>query len=257
MKTTFSLRVCALMTAAWFAAPYSGAIEAFLWVDGIPGDVTNEQHNGWIELVGMTNRAERLSSAQSLVDATDWIVLKRVDKATPLLYKTCAQAQPVARALIDLVLGEPTNLRFYQIILSNVVVLSISSSASVAGIDARGASVEQVRLRPQWAGWSYTVFHPQSGLPQTQISAFWDQVRKIGGSANHKSLFTVSGIQKDREQMVLSWPARAGQSYRIFSSGNLLGTYRPLTEVTALHDGPMTYSTPCVGPIRFFVVEQR
>jgi len=257
MKTIRLLRLGPLLVATLSAPSFAWGLEAFLWVDGIPGEAVQEQHKGWVELTGMTNRADRPAGPASQKDAIQWIVLKHVDKATPLLYQACAQGQPVAQALIELVLGEPTSLRFYQITLSNVVFESISSSATAGASHSRGASVKKVQLRAEWVHWSYTVFRPQSGLPTQQIASFWDQVRKTGGSTNHKPLFTVSGIQKEGGQVLLTWPGHAGQRYRIFSSGSVKGPYSPKTEVTALRDGPMSYTASSQDPLRFFVVEQR
>jgi len=257
MKTIRLWRLGPLLVATLSAPSFAWGIEAFLWVEGIPGEAVEEQHKGWIELVGMTSRADRPAGSASQKDSIQWTLLKHVDKATPLLYQACAQGRPVAQALIEMVLGEATNLRFYQITLSNVVFESISSSATASTSQSQEASFEDVRLRAEWVRWTYTVLQPQSGLPMQQIVSFWDQVRKTGGSANHKPSFTVSGIQKEGGQVLLTWPGRAGQCYRIFSSGSVKGPYSPWREVTAFRDGPMSFTASSQGPLRFFVVEQR
>jgi len=256
MSSMFSPRLGALVIAGWVAPMMGWGTEAFLQLEGIPGNATEAAHVGWIEVLSVTNRVARQPRAQPPRVLTELVVLKHIDKASPLLYKACAQRQPIPQARLELVTGEPTRLRFYQIALSNVVVQSVNTSAAGAA-GSPDSSWEQLLLTCARIDWTYTVIEPQSGLPAKYITGYWDLLRSSGDTGNHTALFIVSGIQTSESEVLLRWPGASGKSYRVSSSQEVTGPYAPLTEVAALADGPITYTAPLIDAVRFFVVEEK
>ena len=78
------------------------AFDAFVQIDGIPGESTDAKHSGWIEATKINFGVSQVASATDSsagggtterADFQDFIFDKLVDKATPLLLRDCAKGK--------------------------------------------------------------------------------------------------------------------------------------------------------------------
>lgn len=78
------------------------AFDAFVEIDGIPGESTDAKYSGWIEATsfhfGVTQTASATDSSagggtSERADFQDFSFEKLVDKATPLLLRDCAKGK--------------------------------------------------------------------------------------------------------------------------------------------------------------------
>lgn len=90
-------------------APVADAASAdyFLKIDGIPGESTDEKHKDWIEVdswswgVSQTNTGHGGGgNGSGKVNVQDLNFTKRIDKASPLLFKACASGQHIKQVTL-------------------------------------------------------------------------------------------------------------------------------------------------------------
>ncbi|MFO0968964.1 MAG: type VI secretion system tube protein Hcp [Gemmataceae bacterium] len=90
-------------------APAGGAFAYFLKLDGIPGDSTAEKHAGEFDVLsfsfGATGAGDSATGAGKAVGRTqikEIVLTKRVGKASPKLFLSCASGQHIKSAVLTL-----------------------------------------------------------------------------------------------------------------------------------------------------------
>jgi type VI secretion system secreted protein Hcp len=232
------------------------AFDAYLKIEGIPGEATEAKHQGWIEVLGVTNALVRTTAPETPgpLITSELSIVKYVDKASPKLLLACAGGTNIPSIQLEFITTNASKIRFYEIVLSNVVARSanMSGSASSAGTKMP----EQCRLTFQQIRWTYTEVGPVSQLPKSILTSYWDLLENTGGSFTNLSVFKVTGIQKGPKQVLLSWQAEGDKTYQVYCSPQVDGAFSPLAQVTATSDSVMTYTVPIITPALFFVVEE-
>jgi type VI secretion system secreted protein Hcp len=236
-----------LLAGAGLPTPTSHAA-AYLKFEGIDGEATSPAHDGWIDVLSVQTGIAR-TGTRTGPHLSPLHVTKPVDKATPLLYRACATGDIIPRASLELVRAEGKWLRYYRIVLENVIVSSIQTGGSAAGHPE-----EEVDLDYSKITWTHTETDP-TGSPVADHRAYWDLLRNEG-EFHELPPFRVSGSQTEPGQLRLSWPAEAGQSYRIRSTADLGDSFADVDEITAESDGPIEIVLPVIGSHRFFFVEE-
>ncbi len=135
--------------------PPSPSFDAFLQIDGIPGESTDGQHQDWIEILsfnwGINQTANSPNAAASSTGASagranfrEFTITKTVDKASPNLMQACSTGQHIKTAVLS-VRGTGTNQDYLKVSLTSVLV-----SSFVQGGHAQNATEptpsEQVRF---------------------------------------------------------------------------------------------------------------
>ena len=86
------------------------AIDAFLKIDGIDGESTDQAHQAWIEVLswswGVSQPGQRMTTGTGLVNTGKpsfqvFTIGKRIDKASPKLFLGCATGKHIASASLD------------------------------------------------------------------------------------------------------------------------------------------------------------
>jgi len=257
MKLQRLLRALPLLVL--LAAPPAGrsAFDAFLKIEGMEGEATDTRHTNWIVVLAVTNDLVRkpfpMPPESSLT--SDLSIVKEVDKASPKLYLACANGQPINAVKLECCAATGGQIAFYEINLSNAVVRLIEQEGIFLG--PHGRPIERAILACEAISWTYTRVSLPSGLPTEYRTSYWDLLHNAGGASTQAAVFKVTGIQKQTGQVVLSWLAAAGTTYRIFSSPRIDGAFSPLAEVTSASDTATTYAAPIVGGAMFFTVEEK
>lgn len=236
-----------LLAGAGFTTPTSHAA-AYLKLDGIDGEATSPAHDGWIHVLSVQTGIAR-TGTRTGPHLSPLRVRKPVDRATPWLYRACATGSIIPRASLELVREEGKRLRYYRVVLENVIVSSIQTGGS-----ATGHPEEDVDLNYSKVTWTYTETDP-AGSPVGDHRAYWDFLRNEG-EFHELPPFRVSGSQKESGELGLSWHAEAGQTYRIRSTSDLGDSFADAGEVTAESDGLIEIVLPVIGTYRFFFVEE-
>ncbi|MBM3880012.1 MAG: type VI secretion system tube protein Hcp [Verrucomicrobia bacterium] len=262
------------------------AFDAFLQIDGIPGDATDAAHRGQIVVQAFSASvssapAHELGARGAAARATfgPLRVIKLLDPASPRLWAACAQGQTLKSAVIECVRPTTDRLRFYRIELTEVRVVRLEMAAAAA--EAASRPVESVDLSYGRIAWTYTEFAGPSRTG-TDLSAYWDLVRNQGGAgtgansaanrshATRQTLqtpaesaaalpapsFRVSATSLEDRQLLLTWPAVRGRTYQILASADLVGTYTPIGRITAEADGWSSATVPMTADHAFFLVTE-
>lgn len=167
--------------AAILAAGSGGAgavqsfFDIFLEIEGILGESTAPAHKGSIEVLSWSWGLSQTSTSGAGSGAgvvgrerTGHVTLiKRIDKATPLLFKRCADGTPIP--LSTVYLARPDGQTYLKYELKNVTVSSIVHGGDV---DGDGLPDETLELTFTGAKLTYTQFDV-AGKPIGQTTGEW------------------------------------------------------------------------------------
>ncbi len=233
-------------------APARAATDAFLKLGDVPGESRDAAHEGWIDISSIqwglqaptsTNRA-RLSTLH---------IAKLVDAASPLLHAACASGNNFPKATLDLVRPGPRRVRYYRIVLEDVIVTS--SQVSHSEPSATTNPPESLAIAFSRMTWSYTEFAPDGPALQ-ELTAYWDLLAGSGGSSVNEPLRVSGAPSVTGGNMTLAFPATAGVSYRILGSADPAGPYVEVDRFTADATGATSTTLPAAGPRQFFLLEE-
>src|SRR5436190_10470789 len=122
------------------------AFNAFLQIDGIKGESTDEGHKEWIEVLeyqlGVSQQSLGQTSAgggrgAGKADFKDFVVFKMLDKASPDLALYCANGKIIPKIVLDLQMAAGTSHNAAKITLTNAMVTSVHVTGSPKGTTPR------------------------------------------------------------------------------------------------------------------------
>jgi type VI secretion system secreted protein Hcp len=123
------------------------AFDAFIKIDGVPGEATDDKHKDWISLAsfnwGVSQSAAMAGGGLSAGKANfqDFSVAKRMDKSSPILFQHCATGKHTKQLSVSLcrATGEKREYLLYK--FSDVMVTSYQTGGSPEGEDIPMESV--------------------------------------------------------------------------------------------------------------------
>ncbi len=138
MTTT---RVCAalLLAAVLVVAPGAFAADAFLKLEGVDGESTDDKHKGEIEvdtlqlnaLHGEVQRASRGAGAGAgKITFNPFSITRKVDKSSPVLFQHCATGQHIPRAILSMRKAGGTQQEYLVVTLHDVTLSSYRTVGS-------------------------------------------------------------------------------------------------------------------------------
>lgn len=168
------------------------ALDAYLQLDGIPGEATETNHTGWINVIkidhGIEQQAsknppggQRTTTANSKHDPIQ--LKKRIDKATPLLHEKCCSGKTISKATIDLLKDAGDNRVVYlKYELGDVIIAGVNFSGDHADGDE---PTETVQLKYNTIKLTYTTTNPD-GTAGTNVPTGWDLTKnaKLAGGSS-------------------------------------------------------------------------
>lgn len=146
MRSTLVPRLCSsvplCLGAILLTSVAHAQINSWMFIPGIPGDATQQEHVGWIALTSYSQTFA--TKACSRV-----VVLKLIDRSSPALITTAAGNVLLPQVRIAVSKPGPADLDFYKATLTNVLIERVDVSGET------GILTEQVVLRPQHINISY------------------------------------------------------------------------------------------------------
>jgi len=156
------------------------ALSAYMQVDGIPGEATDDKHQNWIELLDVQHAIHQEASAtatgtQSKTAAKanhgPFVIRKTIDKASPLLLERCSSGASIPKLKIEMMRSAGTKKVPYMTVeLSEIVIADVQFAASTTGTDEPG---EWVHFKYNQIKWKYTVVKPD-GSTADNINGSWN-----------------------------------------------------------------------------------
>ena len=159
--------------------------DAFLKLDGIPGESTDAKHKDEIEILsfswGVSNSgsfAHGGGGGAGKASFQDFNFMSRLQKSSPKLWLSCATGQHIKSAVLTLrkAGGETGGAEFYKVTLTDVLVSSFQESGSQGGDDVPfdSFSLNYAKIRTD-----YTLVNQKGQLGGT-TSAEFDLVKNAG-----------------------------------------------------------------------------
>lgn len=160
------------------------AFDTFIQIDSIKGESTDQKHKDWIEAFSFSHGvaqtgAGAISSAgarvSGKVDCHDFTVTKRLDKASPYLYKHCCNGKHFPKAVVELCRNTGKKEVIFKYTFEHVVV----SSINVGGGQGQEVPVETVSFQYGKIKWEYFPIDPKTGAVGGGIPAEHDVLQNI------------------------------------------------------------------------------
>ena len=148
------------------------AKNAYLLIDGIEGECTVPEHEGWIEIIEMEHEVQQAasrskSSAGGLTgertDHADFVIKKEMDKTTPKLYEHCSTGKtiPFAEVSLKRAAGGEDKVEYMHYKFSPILITSVSTEFE----DDAVLPTEVVTFTYQQVEWKYTQQKQADGTP--------------------------------------------------------------------------------------------
>jgi type VI secretion system secreted protein Hcp len=137
------------------------AIDAYLQIDGVKGESSDDQHKGWIECesVSWSLRQPKSATASTAgghtaerAELSNVCFHKLCDLASPLLAQHCAMGKTVPKAKFEFFRadGDGKRVKYYEVELENVIVAEVAQGVGGGGM------TENVGLKFSKVKWRYT-----------------------------------------------------------------------------------------------------
>jgi type VI secretion system secreted protein Hcp len=131
------------------------AFDAFLKLDGIPGESQDDKHKNEIDVLSFHWGIAR--SGRGRAQVQDFQIVKHVDAATPLLFDAVCSGQVIKEGLFTLRKAGENAIDFYKVRFEDVIITSAAPAGSAGGEDL---PMEQVKFDFQSAEIEFTKQNP-------------------------------------------------------------------------------------------------
>jgi type VI secretion system secreted protein Hcp len=157
------------------------AFDAFIKIDGIPGESTDDKHKDWIEIhsfsFGMSQPASSTASSvggasSERVNLDDLSIVKLMDKASPKLYELCCSGKHIPNVAMELCRAGGDKVKYMEVKLEQVIISSVRPGGSSQG--SEGFPTESVTFNFGKAKWTYTQQKRSDGTGGGNVTGGWD-----------------------------------------------------------------------------------
>ena len=159
------------------------AFDAFLKIDGVDGESTDEKHPKWIEVLSYSHgmnqppsstRSSTGSASSGRVNMQDLSVVKHLDSATPKLSVACCTGQHFPNVKLEIwrATQDGGKVKYMEYKMNNVLVSSVRPGGSSQGGD--DVPLEEVGFNFGKIEWTYTHTDRKTGAGAGNISGGWD-----------------------------------------------------------------------------------
>lgn len=261
--------VLAAVLHTW--ALYGAGACAFLSIKDIEGESSDAQHRNWIEVKGFSLMASGSASSGSSGAGKgqfgDMTIAKTLDKASPKLLQSCAEAKTFATATLELIRGDAPRSRYYQLVLNNVSIRRVGQALPASS----GQFVETNTLQFGKIQWTYTQID-SSGKASQEQSASWDAMKpklaELGTEATladmaetstqstgaTQATFRVLASPLKSGEMRLTWTSTPKVTYHVLAADEVDGPYEFYLSVDSAGSGTTSLTIPAAKAHQFFIV---
>lgn len=163
------------------------AFDAFLKINGVPGESTDDKHKDWIEILSYSCGVSQSSSGSASsgggrsaerADFADFSIVKALDKASPKLALFCANGNHIDEIKVELCRATGDKQKYMEYVLSDVIVSSARPGGSSQGGEA--LPLEEVSFNYGKIKWLYTETDHKTGKPKGDVESNWDLTANKG-----------------------------------------------------------------------------
>ena len=161
------------------------AFDAFLKIEGIDGESTDDKHQKWIEILSYSHGVSQPVSGVSATggrtggraDFADFSITKTVDNATPDLNIYCAKGTHIPKVELELCLATGDKHNFLKYTLEDVIISSVAPSGAAGGSDK---PMEAMSFAYGKIKWEYTPID-HTGKAGSTTGRTWDLEKNTQG----------------------------------------------------------------------------
>jgi len=163
------------------------AYDAFLKLDGIPGESTDDKHKDWIEILSYSSgvsqpavaaRSTGGAASAGRVNVQDFSIVHTLDKASPKLFLSCCKGEHIKVVTLELCRATGDKQKYMEYKMSDVLVSSVRPGGSSKAGDT--LPLEEVSFNYGKIEITYTQTD-QTGKPKGDVKANWDLSANKGG----------------------------------------------------------------------------
>jgi type VI secretion system secreted protein Hcp len=162
------------------------AFDAFLKIDGIPGESKDEKHPDWIEILSYSHGVSQPPSAtvssaggagSGRVNMQDFSVVKHIDKASAKVAEACCTGKHIPTVVLEICRAGGDKLKYMEYKLATVMVSSVRPGGTAHGGDE--VPLEEVSFNFGKIEWTYTQQDRKTGAAAGNVSAGWDLQKNV------------------------------------------------------------------------------
>jgi type VI secretion system Hcp family effector len=159
--------------------------DAFLQIDGIPGESTDEKHKDWIEILsyshgvsqsGAGSRSSGGAATSGRCNHQDFSVVKTLDKASPELNLFCCNGKHIKKMTLQLCRATGDKQPYMDYLFEDVIISSVSIGGGGGGIPTESVTFNYGKLN-----WVYVETDHETGKKLGQVKKWWDLIGNKGG----------------------------------------------------------------------------
>jgi type VI secretion system secreted protein Hcp len=169
------------------------ASDIFLHVDGAPGESRSSRHADWIEVHSISYGVHTLPLSPPAFSPL--VIIKSLDKASPILINHCATGRILSNAVLEIVRSDASRIRYLQLKLAKVLVSGVDLSAGSPEIPIESVSLNFTKVQ-----WTYTEVNAD-GKALRDISSTWDSAANIGSGGTIQADTDNDGLPDDYEKL--------------------------------------------------------
>ncbi|MFH1146593.1 MAG: type VI secretion system tube protein Hcp [Pseudomonadota bacterium] len=152
--------------------------DAFLKIEGIDGESTDDKHKNWIEVLSYSWGVSQMGSgsasgtggaAAARADFQDFSAVKILDKASPALALACSEGRHIKEVKVELCRAGGDKMPYMEYKMTNALV----SSVSVGG-GGGGEPTESLTFNYGKIEWTYSQQKRADGSPGGKVPGGWD-----------------------------------------------------------------------------------
>ena len=157
------------------------AFDAFIKIDGIPGESSDDKHKDWVEILsysmGITQPTS--GSASTSGGATserahflDFSIVKALDKASPKIAQACAGGQHIKEVKVELCRAGGDKVKYMEYKMSDCIISSFRPGGSAHGGET--LPLEEVAFNYGKIEFTYTQQKRADGSGGGNVAGGWD-----------------------------------------------------------------------------------
>ena len=233
------------LAATGLASPLMAA-DCYMKIEGIPGEVAIGRFKGWIQCNSVGHESKTTPNPDGgFINTQTFIVKKRIDKASPLLMKSCGDGAHFGRVTVAWVDADA----LFRVRFGDVLISSFQQAAQEGGPPADTVSFTYQKIE-----WTCAALDG-AGSVNGGVTGLFDGGTQQG-EVKIRPPFRAS-VERTPEGLLFTCPVEGGHRYRLLSTSSFGGVWDSRSEFIAEIDGEYRVLLPAQGgPALFFRLEE-